>query len=85
MNKTMNDISYWMQRSWRPISALVFVLIVFYTKLIAPVFSLPVAGLETDFWTSFNVILGVFGLTRGIEKTVKAADIVIKRKNETGN
>lgn len=43
-------------------------------------FGWPVSTLEPEFWDLFQVILGVFGLTRGIEKSVKAAHGMFKRK-----
>ncbi len=70
----------WMQRSWRPLSGLAFVLIILYNKFLAVAFGFPVAELEPEFWNLFQIVLGVFGFTRGVEKSVKAAHGMFKKK-----
>jgi len=75
----------WMQRSWRPITGLVFAVIVIYNKFLGVAFGLPVAELEAEFWNVFQITLGIFGLTRGLEKTVNAANNIFQKKKRKGN
>ncbi len=71
----------WMQRSWRPLAGLVFAIILIYNFVVANIFSLNITELTPEYWNTFSVILGVFGLTRGIEKSVKVANNFMGRRN----
>ena len=61
----------WLQRSWRPILMLSFGFIVIYTKFIAPMFSLPIAPLEEQFWSLLNLGIGGYVVGRSAEKVMK--------------
>lgn len=73
----------WLQRSWRPITMLLFVFIVVYSKFVALVFSLPVPELEPQFWELIKLGLGGYVFGRSIEKTastiVSNVDIIPQR------
>ena len=60
-----------LQRSWRPIVMLMFATIVVYTKFLAPVFRLPVAELDSDFWILLEFGIGGFVIGRSLEKITK--------------
>ena len=58
----------WLQRSWRPITMLIFVFIVVYSKFVGPAFNLPVPKLEVQFWELLKYgIVGYVG-GRSVEK-----------------
>lgn len=73
----------WLQRSWRPITMLVFVFIVVYSKFVALVFNLPVPELEPEFFELIKLGLGGYVVGRSIEKTastiVKNVDIIPRK------
>lgn len=69
MNKSNCDTT--LQRSWRPLVMLVFAFIVLYSKVIAPLFNLPIAPLEPQFWTLLELGLGGYVIGRSLEKIAK--------------
>lgn len=79
----------WLQRSWRPITMLIFVFIVVYSKFVALVFSLPVPELEPQFWELIKLGLGGYVFGRSIEKTasviVSNVDVIPRRFKKSKN
>ncbi len=79
----------WLQRSWRPITMLIFVFIVVYSKFVALVFSLPVPELEPQFWELIKLGLGGYVFGRSVEKTasviVSNVDVIPRRFKKSKN
>lgn len=73
----------WLQRSWRPVTMLVFVFIVVYSKFLALVFNLPVPELEPQFFELIKLGLGGYVIGRSFEKTaatiVSNVDVIPRR------
>jgi hypothetical protein len=76
----------WLQRSWRPITMLMFVFIVVYSKFIALVFGWPAPELETEFWELLKIGLGGYVIGRSFEKTASHItgnmDIIPGKRNK---
>ncbi len=58
-------------RAWRPITALVFVSIIAWNHMIAPVFSLPPMATPPELWEVIKIMIGGYVLSRGAEKGIK--------------
>lgn len=66
----------WLQRSWRPITMLVFVFIIFNNYVLVPYVSafggaIPTLEIPNGMWALLNVGIGGYITSRGIEKVVK--------------
>ena len=76
----------WLQRSWRPISMLGFLLIVMYSRLFAPAFGLPAVEIETELWELIKLGFGGFVIGRSTEKVAgiltKGVDLPFLRKKD---
>lgn len=57
-----------LQRSWRPISALSFTFIIFYRFFLAPVFHFQSIDMPDQFWTLMFYCLGGYTGFRSLEK-----------------
>ena len=67
----------WLQKSWRPITMLVFVFIIANNYIIVPYVSafgamVPTLEIPNGMWALLNVGIGGYIASRGIEKVVKA-------------
>lgn len=65
----------WLQRSWRPITMLVFVFIIFNNYVLAPYFAafgamVPTLDIPNGMWALLNVGIGGYIASRGVEKVV---------------
>ena len=66
----------WLQRSWRPITMLVFVFIILNNYVIVPYVSafggtVPALEIPNGMWALLNVGIGGYIASRGIEKVVE--------------
>ena len=65
----------WLQKSWRPITMLVFVFIIFNNYVLVPYVtafggSVPTLEIPNGMWALLNVGIGGYITSRGIEKVV---------------
>ncbi len=68
----------WLQRNWRPITMLIFVFLILYNHVIAPIFSLTLAPIPQDLWDVIKIGIGGYIVGRSVEKTVQ----IYRRKEE---
>ena len=61
----------WLQRNWRPITMLVFVSIIVYNHVLAPIFSLTLAPIPQDLWDVIKIGIGGYIVGRSVEKAVQ--------------
>lgn len=65
----------WLQKSWRPITMLVFVFVIFNNYMLVPYISafgglVPTLEIPNGMWALLNVGIGGYITSRGIEKVV---------------
>ncbi len=58
----------WLQRNWRPITMLVFVAIIVYNHVLAPIFGLTPAPIPGNLWDVIKIGLGGYVIGRSAEK-----------------
>lgn len=66
----------WLQRSWRPITMLVFVFIIFNNYVLSPYIQslgghVPTLKIPNGMWALLNVGVGGYITSRGVEKVVR--------------
>lgn len=71
----------WLQRSWRPITALVFVVIILFNYMFVPLINMNLepgealrivpAEIPEKMWSLLQIMIGGFVLSRGGEKITK--------------
>lgn len=75
-----------LQRSWRPITMLVFTFIIFYRYFLAPVFNLPAIDMPDKFWDLLELGFGGYVIGRSLEKisdrVTQNADITFLKKKD---
>jgi len=67
---------HWLTSTWRPITMLVFVFIIFNNYVLVPYFnafgaSIPILTLTDEMWELLKLGIGGYVIGRSIEKTVK--------------
>ena len=73
--------SSWVTRSWRPITALVFVYIIFNNYILGPYFGIPTTPIPEKMWVLLQIMIGGYVASRGIEKSIPSVIKVINGKN----
>ncbi|MEM3145993.1 MAG: 3TM-type holin [Candidatus Nitrosotenuis sp.] len=58
----------WLQRNWRPLTMLVFVFVIAWNYIIAPLFDRPLLRLPDQLWTVFEIGFGGYIAGRSLEK-----------------
>ncbi len=61
----------WLQRNWRPITMLIFVFLILYNHVIAPIFSLKLAPIPQDLWDVIKIGIGGYIVGRSAEKIMQ--------------
>lgn len=74
----------WLQKSWRPITMLVFVFIVFWDYIISPIFHLVMLPIPPDMWQLLKLGLGGYVIGRSVEKTVPGLVDALQNKVAPG-
>lgn len=61
----------WLQNNWRPMLMVLFGLIIGYTYLIAPVFSMTSMPIPDQLWELLKIGIGTYIVSRGAEKGIQ--------------
>mgnify|MGYP001607602030 CR=1 FL=1 len=70
----------WMQRNWRPSMMYVFILIILWNYLIAPIAKQPILELPPGMWDLMYIAMGGYVAGRTIEKVLPGAMETIVNK-----
>ena len=74
----------WLTRNWRPITMMVFVTIVAFNYIVAPLFSLKALPLPPDMWELLKLGIGGYVLGRSAEKILPTVAASLGSKSGGG-
>lgn len=61
----------YLQRNWRPITMLCFVLVIMWNYFIAVIFTFPLTPIPTEMWELIKLGMGGYVIGRSVEKGIK--------------
>ena len=74
----------WLQRSWRPITMLVFVYIIAHNYVISPLFGLKTLPMPPQIWGVIKLGLGGYVIGRSAEKITREIKSPLKKLTDKG-